>query len=159
MGKIIGLLLLVLISQTIIAQTIYDEFHIRSGRLTADETWEGKNILASDVLIPENITLTLAPHTWLVFNNNDAQNLGHYPDQVELITHGKLVQSPTESATILNITDPQVQDIIKTYDSSNSITIRPEAIDTEPVHRKINRYKHHYVVTWAVIYSILLILS
>lgn len=158
MGRIVLTVLWVSMFQSLVAQTIYDDFQIRSGRLTSDQTWQGKNILASDVLIPENITLTLAPNTWLIYNNNDTRNLGQYPDQVELITKGTLRQSPTEPATILPISDPEIQEMITKYDSSESVVIRPEAIDTEPLHRKINQHKRHYIVSWTAIYSIILIL-
>lgn len=158
MGRIISVMLWGWLCQSIAAQTVYDDFYIRSGVVTSNQTWQGKNILATDILIPEHITLTLAPNTWLIYNNNDAKNLGKYPDQVELITQGTLRQSPTQSARILTISDPHVQESLSRYKASDSLTIRPEPIDTQPLHSKVNRHKRHYIVTWTVIYSILLIL-
>jgi len=158
MGRLIIFVFFAVVLHVVFAQTIYDDFQIRSGELKQNETWNGKNILSSDVLIPESVTLTLEPNTWIIFNNTDTHNLGQFPDQVELITRGALIQSASEPALIFNISDPPVQELINQYGPDQHITIRPEPVDTEVIHQKVNRYKRHYVITWTVIYSILLVL-
>lgn len=159
MKFILGILIVIIISSTLTAQTIYDDFQIRSGTLQTNQTWSGKNIISSDVVIPEHITLTLEPDTWLIYNNNDSKNLGQYIDKVELIIHGTLEQSPQKPAHIFKISDSKIQNLISKYSATANITVKPEAIDTKPITRKVNRYKRRYIASWALIYSIILILS
>jgi parallel beta-helix repeat protein len=65
---------------------------MRSGVLSADETWSGVVLLTGDVTVPAGVTLTISPNTTLLaVVNEDDQHSGEFLDRVELIVNGNLV--------------------------------------------------------------------
>ena len=72
-----------------------------AGMLTGDETWSGSVTITGDVIVPEGITLTIAPGTQVTLN----AGLG-----LELLIDGTLVAEGTESANITFTSNAQLPD-------------------------------------------------
>lgn len=146
---------LLCLTSAINGKSVYEDFQMRSGQLKKNETWSGKNLLTADVQVPKGITLTLAPDTWIVYNNVDTQNIGKNPDRVELIVEGVMTQSPTNPAKILAISDQIVQDHFAQY--NNGIMINQDTLSTTPIQEKIRSHKRKYIISWVLTYCILLV--
>lgn len=140
-----------------IAASPYDHFHIRSGVLTGNTAWEGKNMVIADVVVPTGSTLTILPGTWIVFHNGDLDNRGLYPEKSEVIVQGKLElpENEKDSIRILDIRDPLVRPYLT---GGESLEIKPEAVDLRDLKEEWRGFKHQYAIVWALIYSIALLL-
>ena len=94
----LSIFLLYLIPAIIIANSgsIYNELTIKNGTINQNESWSGKIILTGDVTIPNGITVTVMPDTWLVFQTQD-----HTP-VVKMTIKLKL----SYSETLLKVTIP-----------------------------------------------------
>ena len=66
-GMAILLLSLAIFIQPVLAITT-------SGTLTKDEIWTGEILITGDVVIPEGITLTVLPGTFITFSSNGSDN-------------------------------------------------------------------------------------
>ncbi len=159
MGRVIALVFLVSVSSHAGAVSIYDVFTIKHGVLHDDETWTGKVLLLSDVVVPQENTLTLAAGTWLVFNGADMQNLGQDPARPELIVKGRVVRNGgADSVSIMSINDPRVQDFIQAaMPAAEAVTIAPQNADLTPLKTEWRNYKRRYAILWAVLYSLWLV--
>ncbi len=72
--------------------------HAISGELPGDEVWEGNIYICGDILVPENITLTIVEGSTVRFAANfDINNLGVDEGRSELIVEGNLEIKPKSS--------------------------------------------------------------
>jgi len=64
---VFSLLSLAILTQSVLAITT-------SGTLTQDEIWTGKVLITGDIVIPEGITLTVLPGTFITFSGDGSDN-------------------------------------------------------------------------------------
>jgi len=74
-----------------------------SGVLQADETWNDEIVkITGDLIVPEGMTLTVAPGTTVEFLAlNDDMAGGHNPDRAELLIQGSLIAEGTADEPIV----------------------------------------------------------
>ena len=139
-------------------QTYETLFHFKQGELVENETWSGKILLLSDVLIPENIELTIMPESWIVYNEVDLNNLGVDPAKPEIITHGILTIPDNKSIKLFTLGDSEVQQYMDQHAGLESISITPKPEPLTDLERDLHKSKRAYAWLWVVIYSIWLVL-
>ena len=151
-------LLLFLITGIALGNTssIYNEIIIKNGKITESESWSGKIILTGDVIIPKNITITVMPDTWLVFQTQDHTPTGKDDTKVEIIAHGNFIKSDN-SIKIMTTQNPLFQDFLKDYKQSD-IPIRAQPVSTKKIESKWRSFKHQYAIIWAIMYSLAIII-
>jgi len=163
MVKIIKYILLIMLGCGILQTTafcssIYDLVSVKHGKLTQDETWSGKILIIGDVLIPKGIKLTIAPNTWLIFNDTDIDNLGQIINTPEMIVKGILATPSTNknSIQILTINDKKIKQLFK---QKKSLNLYPKDLDLTPLQDEWRSYfRDQYAPGWAIIYVILTVL-
>lgn len=161
MGRVILFLLLLLhnLSAWAETRTYVDLFHFHQGILQSDEVWSGKNLILGDVIVPENLSLTIAPDSWLVFNEADLNNAGNKPERPELIVFGKLIKpSGTDAIHLFSLSDPTVQNYIQQNTAEKAIAIAPNEETLADLEKNLHESKRYYAWLWVAVYSIWLIL-
>jgi len=154
----LSIFLLYLIPAIIIANSgsIYNELTIKNGTINQNESWSGKIILTGDVTIPNGITVTVMPDTWLVFQTQDHTPIGKNDKKVEVIVLGNFIKSDN-SIKLMTTQSPLFQDFLNSYEQSN-IPITAKPVSTKEIESKWRSYKHQYAIIWAVMYSLAIIL-
>jgi len=63
------------------------------GAITHDTTWKGRVLVAGDVLVPEGVTLTVAPGTDVIFMSSESSKIEpvFLSMQTEIMVRGRLV--------------------------------------------------------------------
>ena len=63
------------------------------GAITHDTTWKGRVLVAGDVLVPEGVTLTIAPGTDVMFMSSESSKIepAFLSMQTEIMVRGRLV--------------------------------------------------------------------
>jgi hypothetical protein len=63
------------------------------GAVTHDTTWKGRVLVAGDVLVPEGVTLTIAPDTDVMFMSSESSKIepAFLSMQTEIMVRGRLV--------------------------------------------------------------------
>ena len=136
--------------------SVYNELTIKNGTINQNESWSGRIILTGDVTIPKGITVTVMPHTWLVFQTQDHTPVGNDNNKVEIIALGNLIKSDN-SIKLMTTQNPLFQNFLKSYEQSDiPITVQP--VSTKEIESKWRSYKHQYAIIWAVMYSLAIIL-
>lgn len=138
------------------AASLESLFTIKQGELTQDENWSGKILLVSDVVVPPGRTLTIAPGTWLVFNEADFDNRGKHARQAELIVNGSLI-AESDDILLSLLSGAQVQKYIQQQGPVDTVTIAPQPVTGNDLTQDWKKYKHNYALLWAMIYSLWLI--
>lgn len=160
MGRIIrqiSFLLLLWAITPAVAAPLESLFILKQGELHQDEIWTGKILLVSDVIVPEGRTLSIAPGTWLVFNEADFDNHGKHTERSELIVDGTLI-AQADSIALYSLGDAPVQEYIRQHGEPEAITIAPQPVEPSDLTNDWRKYKHNYALLWVVVYSLWLIL-
>ena len=162
MGQIVyGLTLFFMFTLTVHAGNIpYEKlFNFKQGVIHHDEVWSGKILLLGDVVIPAGVNVEIKDNTWLVYNEVDLKNLGKNPDQPELIVQGNL-QRPKGKNTVslLALGDPQVQSYINSNLDRKTVAVQPRSENLQDLTQDLHKSRRYYVLIWAAVYSIWLVL-
>lgn len=136
------------------AKYLEDEPNVKYGKLKQNQTWSGEIYLVGDVIVPKDITLTIAPGTKLFFAEYDILQSGNDEQQTEILVDGQLQANSTAENPILvsTIGDPQWKKI-SSGDQSVQIEFKPYQIDTEPMRQEFHQFKKQYIVLWTLIYA------
>lgn len=161
MGRIIVVVCLCLFYNYALADTqkYADLFEFKQGKLQQDETWSGKVLLLSDVIVPEGIHLHIRKDSWLIFNEADLSNFGNNPNRPELIVNGQLSKPDGRNdIKIFSLGDDEVQEYIRSTLDSEIAIIKPKEEPLTDLKDNLQESKRHYAWVWAALYSIWLIL-
>ena len=154
----LSIFLLYLIPAIIIANSgsIYNELTIKNGTINQNESWSGKIILTGDVTIPNGVTVTVMPDTWLVFQTQDHTPVGKNDNKVEIIALGNLIKSDN-SIKLMTTQSPLFRNFLNRYEQLD-IPIIAQPVSTQKIESKWRSYKHQYAIIWAIMYSLAIIL-
>ena len=160
MGRVSFVLLFLLLTPFVLAEnkTYQSLFQFKQGQLNEDETWSGKILLLSDVLIPEDIELTISPDSWIIYNEMDLNNQGNDPLKPEIISYGVLTITDNNSVKLYSLGDPEVQQYIDQQAGLESVAITPKPEPLTDLERDLHKSKRAYAWLWVLIYSIWLVL-
>jgi len=87
-----------------------------SGKLTEDTVWEGVIVVAGDVIVPKNVTLTIKPLARIRMEpQSDVTRSGKAPERIEIIIFGTLIAKGVEGNgrivfTSRDTNNPQMND-------------------------------------------------
>ena len=111
-------------------------------------------MLLGDVLVPRGRTLTLLPHTRIILNDVDLNNLGELKNKPELIIEGSLRQ-PLKGEGEVKFLNAQAEVVLPDFSRqtklSNMVEIVPQEVDLSPLGSDWRNYKRLYPFLWTVI--------
>lgn len=140
-------------TQTIFASPL-ENIQLKSGTLTKNEIWSGNILLNDNVIVPKLTKLTIQPHTQIIFapalsRLNEADNLS------KLIINGTLNTPKPNTISLIHIDDYKFGPV----PSSQTLKIAPAPLSMAPIVAEMRAYKINYIVTWSLIYAILLVFT
>ncbi|NQY74575.1 MAG: hypothetical protein HRT90_07415 [Candidatus Margulisbacteria bacterium] len=139
------------ISNSLIAEVPYQ---LVKGVITSPVTWNAPMILVGDVVVSENVTLTIGPDAWVIFNDNDINNLGYDSLKPELLVYGKLKTDPDfDTVRFVSIQDRSVQDLLS-KSGLQSVDVHANAFDTKRLSDSFRGFKHQYKVLWSLAFAL-----
>ena len=147
----------IVISMSVYSQSVYDNVILKQGKINKNETWSGKIILTGDIIIPTDITVTIKPNTWLIFQTQDHHHLGNDPNKIEIIVEGNLIAEEQSSIQLINTQNPKFKEFLNQF-SSTIYTYNAKPVSTKKIESQWRSYKHQYAIMWALMYSLAVIL-
>lgn len=103
--------------------------------LTKNEVWNGLINLTENVIVPENITLTLTPGTKVTTNGN------------KIIAYGSVAIQGTADQQVIFGYFPQTTSTVEV------IKVKPYDIDTDILKQEFDIFKVQYAILWSLLFA------
>ncbi|MBN2058344.1 MAG: hypothetical protein JW782_06080 [Candidatus Saganbacteria bacterium] len=104
--------------------------------LARDTLWFGRVNLTQEVVVPENVTLTIAPGTKITTNGN------------KIIAYGKVAIQADETQPVDLKYFPQTE-----TSTVEVVRLKPYDVDTDILKEEFNVFKVQYAILWSLLFA------
>lgn len=134
------------------------EQQLKYGTIYNNETWPNETYIIGDVIIPEEVTVTVEAGSKIIFANYDILKSGQDISQCEIIVEGTfdLNSQPNQPIKVSQINNNTLK-ILPLDKDTQIIKFYPYKVETDSLRKEFRSFKTKYFVFWSLIYALRLI--
>jgi len=130
-----------------------DPKQVKFGTIYDHEIWQDEIYIIGDVIIPEEVVVTVEAGAQLIFADYDLFQGGKDKSQCEIITYGTIdLQSSTQNPIEIAAINNNNLKILPIDKDTQVIKFYPYKVETEGLRKEFRSFKAKYIILWSLIY-------